>query len=1515
MADVRFPIISTPVYGRKEGFRRLFDYFVVAGNSEEDVRMAWKRKCDAESKHKNLAYPLQRYTPEAKDTEVHALPESTPPGSQTSGVRSPSDVDLTPSTPPREPSMELVGGSESPSMNKSESASGNGKSQSASRNGNFETVEGSPKSKDSKPKGLEIQVGLSSSFINTPPISPSQIKSESGKGSTKASVHPLVIPEPEPPKQEPYRGEIKQDFSWLIELRKPKIISRCPIYNYYDPPFEPGITAFAFPMGYKYTSLGQNPKCYSFVMTTVDGTKQYGSCLRFHEIVLLEEGKDGEDDLTVAIPKALIITSHHPYLNQMEDMLRLVYRISICKRHPNDIERIIWLMIRDTPLPIEANNRLNFNMHNQTITFCGPAFAEKLPLLSCKFSLLFEFLSHDHIIALVTLLLQETKLVLVSKYCSVLVHCAESLKALIYPLKWMSVYIPLLPMAARDVLLAPVPFFVGLTSELKEDLEEPLGPDIAMMDIDKGVLELPSPPPAALPAKIRERMMNTLLIHDSASRKTKSKGVFNSSRNKRCDDAFPYGTESIRLDQQLPSPQENIGAKHKATSILKIRGAFLKMLSEMFLGFKRFIVASAVDIQHQHQAENALFKDTAFVRSRPYYLRSIMRKIVQTMAFGEFIQHSYAKPTSYRVVSLMNTIMPPSKMNPLQSLGKLWTGTEEPSSMWENKMAPNNEDEWFEIDVPIHGYLKKTSTQVDFEVKDPRKTRFPKLDKTKFFGPEKKLSFSRHRSMGFAFLVNRVELINPNSPAEIKGVKVGWLIMSVDGRQAPVDQRDLMKLIIRRRSKRPNELIELSFSTETEIGKAQTPLGEADILSVVNENGVSTLRFPFGVGYIHFSNLEVDFKESRLQDNFFPYHETKDEPEEKDTKSEGIGAKTAKSDDVPDVKAPRQSIVGSLEGLSGIRMGGMIPEEPDIKTGSSQSTNNLSELVGPIPGRIRRRGRSQIDLTHIEGDFRSQTPSPPQTAIAIKSKYSNYNWDEANITAMSGILARTSIKEEDRKVEDTTSKSEGTATKIASPRSTPDSKDVHGREVKIAFQPGKLGFYLNGNAVSRVQSSSQAMFKGVEVGMMLISINGRQAINDSESNFSMIEAVQRDPTTQLVLKFYRPTTKFDHLQIRSRDDSMLRDIFQSKRHSAETVQYSKGNPYLKYIKSVAANTFNKQRRRRTSRRNTFSSEGIIAMVSTPHSPAHSDNDDDGSSALPGHSEIADDNESSRSHTTSFSSTAFAQSGRRVHGDNDGRQETYIVVFPQGVKLTQEVNEESEVIDHLAQGTRVVSDSRRGRRIHVTLSNQKTGWVSQYRPDMVPLLIATRGSIQAPEDSGKVRKSEKDLSEMKAGGDRVGVKFKEEKGRSKSVVEPKGHKRRGSKWVKWLKRKIKKNERLKMGDRVRMKRKTRKLQRGQVGTVANDMPDKNGNWFVDFISLDDEVERWALPPQIVDRVQERVDQTLVVQFRPDKKVGMAFNDKARVTQVRLNSLVLSFYVLSAFPSTKFFISSSVVPQSN
>jgi len=84
------------------------------------------------------------------------------------------------------------------------------------------------------------------------------------------------------------------------------------------------------------------------------------------------------------------------------------------------------------------------------------------------------------------------------------------------------------------------------------------------------------------------------------------------------------------------------------------------------------------------------------------------------------------------------------------------------------------------------------------------------------------------------------------------------------------------------------------------------------------------------------------------------------------------------------------------------------------------------------------------------------------------------------------------------------------------------------------------------------------------------------------------------------------------------------------------------------------------------------------------------------------------------------------------------------------------------------------------------------------------------------------------------------------------------------------------------------RKTSKLQCGQVGTIAHNDRDTNGNWFVDFISLADEVERWSLPTGLIEKVQEPVDQVLIVQFSPERKVGMAFNEDGFVTQVLAKS---------------------------
>mmetsp|Transcript_20579 Transcript_20579/g.28615 ORF Transcript_20579/g.28615 Transcript_20579/m.28615 type:complete len:508 (-) Transcript_20579:102-1625(-) len=386
---------------------------------------------------------------------------------------------------------------------------------------------------------------------------------------------------------------------------KPKIISRCPIWEHHDYPLAKGVASFAFPYGTRIKDLRSgetSPRCFSFVLTSPEGSKQYGATLIFDEHISIEQDEDtvatttAEEKSSTPPPfqavasKALVILSHHPYFNQMEELLKMVFRISICKKHPYDIERIIWLIVRDMPLPVEPNNRLDFEMYEKRISFQGPGYVERLPLLHCKFGMLFELVSHDHIVAAVMLLLQEYKLVLVSDYSSVLVHCAESLRALLYPLEWQSVYIPLLPSAAKNVLLAPVPFFVGLKPELLADLvdEEPLNSNIAILNIDKGVLELPSPAPKSLPSKIKNRLMNALLIHDPSSSIHRANKLSAENMKKR-DLAFPMGTEAIRLDQK----DEEIKQEHhvETTRLLKIRSTFFEvLLSGILTGYKRYII-------------------------------------------------------------------------------------------------------------------------------------------------------------------------------------------------------------------------------------------------------------------------------------------------------------------------------------------------------------------------------------------------------------------------------------------------------------------------------------------------------------------------------------------------------------------------------------------------------------------------------------------------------------------------------------------------------------------------------------------------------------------------------------------------------------------------------------------------------------------------------------------------------------------------------------------------------------
>lgn len=94
----------------------------------------------------------------------------------------------------------------------------------------------------------------------------------------------------------------------------------------------------------------------------------------------------------------------------------------------------------------------------------------------------------------------EKKILLISKYKSLLTHAAIALISFLFPLCWKHVLIPILPKNMTDVLDAPVPFLIGIDPMiLKDDCFE-IPNEVYRVDLDNGSISLRDSKPK-LPSK------------------------------------------------------------------------------------------------------------------------------------------------------------------------------------------------------------------------------------------------------------------------------------------------------------------------------------------------------------------------------------------------------------------------------------------------------------------------------------------------------------------------------------------------------------------------------------------------------------------------------------------------------------------------------------------------------------------------------------------------------------------------------------------------------------------------------------------------------------------------------------------------------------------------------------------------------------------------------------------------------------------------------------------------------
>ncbi|KAK4186586.1 AEX-3 domain-containing protein [Podospora australis] len=122
---------------------------------------------------------------------------------------------------------------------------------------------------------------------------------------------------------------------------------------------------------------------------------------------------------------------------------------------------------------------------------------------------LFRCLSLENIVLLFEYAMSEGRIIFLSSHTGMLHLACHALANLLYPLKWASIFIPVLPARLISALEAPCPYIVGIERRY-EKIELPED-DYVLVDLDKDVIDA-TQQPISLPRQHRRKLLSLLQI-------------------------------------------------------------------------------------------------------------------------------------------------------------------------------------------------------------------------------------------------------------------------------------------------------------------------------------------------------------------------------------------------------------------------------------------------------------------------------------------------------------------------------------------------------------------------------------------------------------------------------------------------------------------------------------------------------------------------------------------------------------------------------------------------------------------------------------------------------------------------------------------------------------------------------------------------------------------------------------------------------------------------------------------
>uniref|UniRef100_A0A665U9E2 DENN/MADD domain containing 4B n=1 Tax=Echeneis naucrates TaxID=173247 RepID=A0A665U9E2_ECHNA len=393
-----------------------------------------------------------------------------------------------------------------------------------------------------------------------------------------------------------------------------------------------GVTVESWPLNTKY----QLPVFSTFVLTSASGDKVYGAAIQFYESFpreLLSERQCVRLGLlsvvdrrpitnrSLHVKKSICVLSHWPFFTVFQKFLTFVYRYSISGPHVLPLEKHISSFMHNVPFPSPQRPRILVQLSPyDNLLLCQPV-SSPLPLSGASYLKLLQNLGPENACTLLLAVLTEHKLLLHSLRPDVLTSVSEALVSMSFPLRWLCPYIPLCPLQMADVLLAPMPFIVGVHSSYFDLYDPPT--DVVCVDLDTNtIFQSDDKKPLSwrsLPRKPGKTLFNTL-----------------TNLHRTLEKICTPGQEDATLEFLL-TDFDQIYRRQKQLE-LEIQEVFLRFMSCLLRGYRAFLLPITQAPSDTTTDCSSLFNLQGFLKSRDRTQQKFYSQMTRTQMFTQFIE-------------------------------------------------------------------------------------------------------------------------------------------------------------------------------------------------------------------------------------------------------------------------------------------------------------------------------------------------------------------------------------------------------------------------------------------------------------------------------------------------------------------------------------------------------------------------------------------------------------------------------------------------------------------------------------------------------------------------------------------------------------------------------------------------------------------------------------------------------------------------------------------------------------